>query len=381
MTGVEKEVVKDVAVTTRSKAKGAATARKRGTAKGSVGSTSTERVVEAPPRRRARSPKRDAVAITGISRYWGERLARKMEAEGWEGPIIGLDTHRPAMRFARVKSYQVDFKDPRLVDLLKQERVRTVVHLYFVPRTRRSESAFQDNVLGTMNLFSASAKAGVKKILFKSSARVYGARSDNPLYLREDRYLRADPVFQYTRDLLDIELFANGFRRRHPSITFTTLRLVGVVGPTAKTPWTLYLRDMMVPTLLGFDPLCQVLHEDDVVDLLYHCVRGDYRGSYNAAADGTFYLSQAIRRAGRTPMPILTPVTTPLFRTARSLGLVRFAPFELDYLKYPWLVDTARMRDEMGFLPRWSGADALRSLARAQATHVMDANEAEGVVA
>jgi UDP-glucose 4-epimerase len=245
-------------------------------------------------------------------------VARRIEEEHPDLRIVGLDLVRPRVRFRSVKSYVVDFKDPAVVDILEKEKVRTLVHLYFVPKTRRSEHAFQDNVLGTMNLFSACAKAGVGKIVFKSSARVYGARADNPLYLREDRFLRADPVFQYTRDLLDIELFANGFRRRHPRMTFTTIRFVGVVGPTAKTPWTLYLRDHVVPTLLGFDPLVQVIHEDDVVDVLYHAAMGNHRGSYNAAADGVFYLSQAIRRAGRTPWPILTPLTAPILSTPRA---------------------------------------------------------------
>jgi UDP-glucose 4-epimerase len=321
----------------------------------------------AAPRPTSATSAAETVCITGTSRYWGERLARKIEGEGKIRSVIGLDTERPSARFRNVRTFLVDFKDPSLVDLLRRERVKTAVHLYFVPKTRRSEMAFQDNVLGTMNFLSACAKAGVRKIVFKSSARVYGARADNPLYLREDRFLRADPVFQYTRDLLDIELYANGFRRRHPKITFTTLRFCGVVGPTAKSPWTLYLRERLVPTLLGFDPLVQVVHEDDVLEVLHHATKGTYRGSYNVAADGVFYLSQAIRRAGRIPAPVLTPLTSPLLRMARAAGFTRFAPFELDYLRFPWLVDTARLRDEMGFRPRWTGADALRSFARAHA--------------
>lgn len=335
------------------------------------------KTTERPRRKARRAEKDDTICITGTSRYWGERLARRLEGEG-RGPIIGLDTRRPKSRYGRVKTFTVDFKDPGLVDLLVKEKVKTAVHLHFVPKTRRSELAFQDNVLGTMNFFAACAKAGVKKIIFKSSARVYGARADNPLYLREDRFLRADPVFQYTRDLLDIEMFANGFRRRHPKITFTTLRFSGVVGPTAKTPWTLYLRDRVVPTMLGFDPLCQVIHEDDVEGVLRHAVLGNFRGSYNAAADGVFYLSQAIRKAGRQPLPVLMPLTAPLFSAARRLGLVRFAPFELDYLKFPWLVDTERMKSEMRFTPRHSGDDALRALAAVQGPFPTPASDIEG---
>lgn len=326
------------------------------------------------PRRRAAA---ETIAITGTSRYWGERLAKRLESMGVPS-IVGLDTQRPSTRFRHVRTHTVDFKDPGLVDLLKRERVKTAVHLYFVPRTRRSEMAFQDNVLGTMNFFAACAKAGVKKIVFKSSARVYGARSDNPLYLTEDRFLRADPVFQYTRDLMDIELYANGFRRRHPKMTFTTLRFCGIVGPTANTPWTLYLRDRLVPTLLGFDPLVQVLHEDDALEALAHATMGDHRGSYNVAADGVFYLSQAIRKAGRTPAPVLTPLTSHLFQAARSLGLVRFAPFELDYLKFPWLVDTKRMKEELGFQPRFSGNDALRAFSRTHAPLFDETTAEEG---
>ena len=88
-------------------------------------------------------------------------------------------------------------------------------------------------------------------------------------------------------------------------------------------------------------------------------------------------MNGGLRCAGRTPWPILTPITAPLFASARNLGLVRFAPFELDYLRFPWLVDTSRMREEMGFQPRWHGGDALASQAHAMKSPGFDAGSDE----
>ena len=72
------------------------------------------------------------------------------------------------------------------------------------------------------------------------------------------------------RDLIEIEAFCNGFRGQYPDITLTILRFPSIVGPTADTPMTRFLRSQLTPSLMGFDPLMQLIHEDDVVEALWH---------------------------------------------------------------------------------------------------------------
>ena len=60
----------------------------------------------------------------------------------------------------------------------------------------------------------------------------------------------------------------------------------------------------MIPTVLGFDPRLQFLHESDLLEVLRHAALGDVSGTFNVAGDGILMLSQAIRRIGRTSLPL-----------------------------------------------------------------------------
>ena len=68
----------------------------------------------------------------------------------------------------------------------------------------------------------------------------------------------------------------------------------------------------MVPSILGFDPRYQFIHEDDIVGVLEHAVRDDLPGVYNAAGDGVLVLSEVASLLGRPLAPVLPPWGTGL---------------------------------------------------------------------
>ena len=159
-----------------------------------------------------------------------------------------------------------------LVELLRDEGVTTVCHLSFIEAERHSEANFDLNVIGTMKVFGACAQAGVRKVILKSSTAIYGASAANPAFLTEGYPLNGSRRTGTLRHLLEIEAFCNGFRGQAPGMTVTTLRFANIVGPTADTPMTRFLSTPATPRLLGFDPMLQVIHEDDVIGALAHAV-------------------------------------------------------------------------------------------------------------
>ncbi|NIV40333.1 MAG: epimerase, partial [Anaerolineae bacterium] len=66
----------------------------------------------------------------------------------------------------------------------------------------------------------------------------------------------------------------------------TILRFPSIVGPTVNTRMTRFLAEPWAPSLLGFDPMMQIIHEEDVVSALVHAVRHGLSGAYNVAAEG-----------------------------------------------------------------------------------------------
>lgn len=307
---------------------------------------------------------RRAVLVTGVASYWGKRVAARLAAQ--EGiHVIGLDAKQPTGERNGLDFVLADVRNPLLVDLLKAEEVDTVCHLAFVHSIRRSESAFDANVMGTAKLLSACAEAGVRKVVLKSSTAVYGAQPTNPAFLSEDHPLQGSRRYGYTRDMVEIETFCNGLRRRAPAMVLTILRFASIVGAAANTPMTRFLRVRWTPSMMGFDPMMQVIHEDDVVAALVHAVGHDVPGVFNVAAEEVLPLSKIRGLVGKPPVSIFHPCADwgiTLLSTAR-IDVERCLPIEPDYLRYPWVSDLARMRHELAFAPRYTAVEVLRDFA------------------
>jgi len=304
------------------------------------------------------------VLVTGASGYWGAHVvARLLTLPGVR--VIGMDPTPPKEPIKALDFIQADVRNPLLPDLLREEHVEAVVHLAFAESERPNETAFDLNVMGTMKVLAAAASAGVRKLVLKSSTMVYGAKPDNSAFLVEERGLAANTNSGTIRDLVEVEAFSNGFRSQNENLILTILRFPSIVGPTADTPMTRFLGSPAAPVLMGFDPLMQVIHEDDVVEALVHSVMYDTPGVFNVAAEGILPLSRLRRLAGKHAPPIFHLAaywTSPLLGALR-IPVNRVWPIELDYLRYPWVGDLGKMRDILGFSPRYAAEEALREFA------------------
>lgn len=304
------------------------------------------------------------VLVTGVSGYWGSRVAARLVAEtGYH--VIGMDAESPEKGIEGLDFVRADVRNPLLVELLEVENVDTVCHLAFVETRRPSGAAFDANVMGTVKVLDACDAAGVGKVVLRSSTAVYGARPTNPALLREDHSLRGSKRWGYTRDLMEIELYCIGFRRQAPQMKVTVLRFPSIVGTAANTPMVRFLTETWAPSLLGFDPMMQLVHEEDVVGALVHAVINDVPGVFNVAAEDTLPLNKIRGLAGKSLFSVFPRFARRGMNVANKLGLRtgRYAPIELDYIRYPWVGDLTRMREELGFAPRYTAEETLREFA------------------
>jgi UDP-glucose 4-epimerase len=306
-------------------------------------------------------PENRVVLVTGVAGYWGSRVAALLVAET-DYHVIGLGVDPPAEEVHGLDFIRADVRNPVLVDLLRSEEVDTVCHLAFMPSTRPKEAAFDLNVMGTTKLLAACGEAGVRKVVLKSSTAVYGARPSNPAFLTEDRSLRGSQRYGYTRDMMEVEKFCSGFRHRVPGIMLTILRFASIIGPTVRSPLTRFLREPLAPSLLGFDPMMQIVHEDDVVDALIHAVLHDAPGIFNVAAEDSLPLNKVRGLAGKAPLAILHPVAYwgLTLMGGRAARVIPYLPMHPDYLRFPLIADLTKMHEELGFEPRYTAGDALR---------------------
>ncbi len=306
--------------------------------------------------------RKSTLLVTGVSGYWGQRVVRQLEQNPRFDRILGIDYVDPLHPFERCEFIPIDLLNPLLSNLLQTEKVDTVCHLLFLPSRVYREELFKLNVLGTMRLLSACVRAGVSKVVLKSSTLVYGADPELPMYMQEERELSYGSQHQYVKDLVDIENFCDLFRRNHPEISCVVLRFPGVLGPSVETSLTHYLGRSLVPMVLGFDPLLQLIHEDDVVDALAHALNAPgVRGPFNVTADGALPLSRIIRLLGSTPLPVPSLALALSERLMRWFGVDFPDSPDTPFLQFPCTASNLAMHDGFRFHPTRDLREVLES--------------------
>jgi UDP-glucose 4-epimerase len=306
-----------------------------------------------------------AILVTGVSFAWGRRLAGRLLTEpGLE--IIGLDHARPDPPIHGLDFVQADIRNPALAAFLVAEAIDTVCHLKFITRDAGARPALDINVVGTMKLLGACAEAGVKRVVLKSSTAVYGAQADNAAFLGEEAPLRGGQRDNWIRDLVEIEAFCEAFRKLTPQTRLAILRFANIVSGQIDTPFSSFMTGDRALKLIGFDPLVQVIHEFDVVEALAQAVLGDAEGVFNVAAEGPMPLSRVLSLLNHPSRPSFRVRAYAQSRLATMTGGPGFERYpEWDYVRYSCVADTGRMH-ELGFVPKYTGAEALKALTSSQ---------------
>jgi UDP-glucose 4-epimerase len=314
------------------------------------------------------------VLVTGVSRFLGGHIAARLAAEPSVRRVLGVDTVPPGpdlrRLMGRTEFVRADIRNPLIAKVVARGEVDTVVHVALAPHPSGAggAAAKEMNVLGTMQLLAACQKApSVRRMVLESTTAVYGSSPDDPALFDETMTPNDLPTGGYARDAAEVEGYLRGFARRRPDVSVTVLRFASLVGPRIDTVLTRYFALPVVPTVLGHDARLQLLHEEDALAVLGRAVAHDLPGVFNVAADGVLLLSQAIRRAGRIPIPVPSPAVGVVGRALAAARVVAFSPEQMRLPNFGRVVDTTRLRTGFGFTPRWTTAQAFDDFVRGRA--------------
>lgn len=317
------------------------------------------------------------VLVTGVSRHIGARVASVLAADPGISRVIGVDTVPPpsltrdgGMSLGRTEFVRVDLRSPDIAQVIAAADIDTVVHMSLVSApSRNAGRAYmkEHNVIGTMQLLGACQRsATVRRVVVRSTTAVYGSSPGDPAVFTEDAEPHDSPSHGYAKDAVEVEGYVRGFARRRPDITVSLLRFANFMGPGVDSPLTRYFSQPVVPTVFGFDPRLQFVHEDDAVEVLRRMATDDHPGTFNVAGAGVLLLSQCVRRAGRLPLPFFAPAFRWLGEAARSVGLVDFSPEQLRLMSHGRAVDAGALENELGWRPKFTTAAAFDDFLRSR---------------
>lgn len=295
----------------------------------------------------ARKPRRPTVVITGIASRLGRLLTRALHQDH---RIIGLDERGARHMPKDVTVHTLDLRRKKAEDIFRRNRIDAVVHLAPITDTAAGERRLR-TVVGTHKLLDYCRLHDVPKVIVVSSTTVYGASHDNDQFLHEESPLMAGPRYPSVRDLVEIDMFTQSFFWQHPEIDTVLLRPVHLLGRLGN-PVSRYLGLRTVPTILGFDPMVQVMAPEDFVDAIRRALKPGIRGVFNIAGPAPLPLSALVRRLGHRNLPVPEPLIRMTIGLLAGVGVSDVPSAELDYLKFVCMVDDSRARDVLRFVPR-----------------------------
>lgn len=303
------------------------------------------------------------IAITGANGFIGSNITNRLQFDP-RYKVVVLDIKKPDFLQKTAKYYKVDLTEPTvdatIAEILKNENVDTFVHLAFLTNpTRNSSYAHELEVIGTMQVLHACAEVKIKKFILGSTTMVYGATAMNPNFLTEDMPLCSNSNYSYVRDKVEAEHLVERFRKKNPNICVTVLRPCWILGPTIQNYLTRYLYSPVIITLLGYDPLFQLVHEEDVIDAFRLAIEGDHPGIFNIVGKGVLPLSTLLKLAGKINFPMLHIFAYPLIDSLYALGLFGAPSGHLDFIRYIWVADGEKAEKELGFTPKYSTKETL----------------------
>lgn len=295
----------------------------------------------------------ETVAITGLRTFVGQRLAERLLAGGGVRRVVGIDVRRPYRLEGRLRFHRVDLTDPtadgRLAEALERERVDVVVHAAFrTDPTPDVELDHELETIGSLHVMHACAAAKVARLVVASSTMLYGPYPDNPNFLTEDHPLRGHADAHSVQNRVEVEELLSAFVRRHPDVEVTVLRPCWIMGPSYWDHVVRYLARPVVPTVLGYDPLLQFVHEEDCLRAFELAVRERIPGVYNVVGREVLPLSTVLRLAGKRAVPVPAGVLYRL-RDYASQATTGDRPAGFyDYLRYLWVADGERGWEAFG---------------------------------
>lgn len=312
-----------------------------------------------------------SIALTGVRTFLGSNLAIRLQnIPGIK--LTVLDKHRPSFLKEEVKFYRIDLTDPKsdqmIYEALENENVDTFLHMAFFEGKVPASSSYchEVQVIGTWYVLNACAKKKIKKFVLSSTTEVYGAHPMNPNLIKEEAPLRINASYKYIKDRVEAEELTKKFAKKCPSTKVLILRKCPILGDKIKNFTTWYLSGPIIFSVLGFDPMMQFLHQEDLIDAFLRFTVGHDEipgGIYNIAGKGALPLLYITRLMGRVNIPLFYSWLYAMCMFARTAGIAPFPPQHIDYIRYTFVADGTKAKDIVGFVPRYTSREIVEEFA------------------
>lgn len=312
------------------------------------------------------------IVVTGATGNVGTSVVAALGADPRVTEIVGLARRRPRLQSPRTTWVEADVVDAPLAELFRG--ADAVIHLAWLIQPSHDAARLEAvNVTGTRRVFEAAAEAGVGALVHASSS---GAYSPGPGDRAVDESWPTDgtPSSFYARHKAAAERALDAVEAANPELRVVRLRPALTFKREAGSEIRRLFAGRLLPPrlvdprLLPVLPLpaglrVQAVHAADVAEAYRLAVTDERaRGAYNVAADPVLDGAALARALGARPLRL--PVR-PLRAAADLTWRLRLQPTPAGWLDMGMaapLMDSGRIRRELGWEPRHAADEALLEL-------------------
>lgn len=293
------------------------------------------------------------ILITGAAGYIGRLLSERLRHD-YE--LLGTDIRVPDD--ATIPMVRLDIRDRALERLLVEEGITHIVHLASVIESGKDRARdFDIDVNGTRNVLESARKAGVKHVTISSSGAAYGYHADNPDWLDEADPVRGHDAFSYSAHKREVEELLARYRRDYPELKQLIFRPGTVLGATTDNLITNLFSKKRVLAVQGSDSPFVFIWDEDVVGAIAHGLDHDSEGIYNLAGDGALTIREIASMLAKPTLELPPTLLRVGLGIGRALGVGRYGPEQLDFLRYRPVLSNRRLKEELGYLPQKTSAE------------------------
>ncbi|MBN8504833.1 MAG: SDR family oxidoreductase [Burkholderiales bacterium] len=306
-------------------------------------------------------PKR--ILVTGGDGFLGRSLVASLAAQGHVVVAQDVRVVPEARRIAGVIYEQQDVREAAALSAsFARHGFDTVAHLASIVTPGRDSNRaleYAVDVGGTRHVLDACIAHGVRHLLVSSSGAAYGYHADNPAWLSEEDTLRGNEVFAYAHHKRLVEEMLAETRRTHPRLQQTVLRIGTILGERVDNQITALFEKPRLIAIRGSDSPFVFIWDEDVVGAFLHAIETGKAGCFNVAGDGALSIHEIAAALGKRTREFPPALLRAALWVGSRLGVSRYGPEQLDFLRYRPVLANRRLKEELGYQPRKTSREAL----------------------
>lgn len=301
-----------------------------------------------------RKQQKKRVLIMGMAGGLAQITARLIlqEHPNWE--IIGIDSRKtkniPNMKGLTVLTMR--YSRGNFEKLFRENQFDIVYHLARLSHSNNSQieltRRLQLSVMGTSRILDLCHRFEVKKVIVLSTFHVYGALSDNSIFLKEEAPLRASINHAELRDVVEMDQICTNWMWKYQNqLSTVVLRPCNIIGNKIQNTMSQYLTSHWALRPIDYNPMFQFIHEFDMANILYRAIDRLPTGIYNVATDEYISLREALDIIGSKGLPFPISVADSLNKALKTLSL-EVPEYLIDYLKFSCLISNHALKKHLG---------------------------------